>query len=202
MTDTERALTTTSNAKSEHKSLMPSGKVRTAVDLMIWSGTHRDAAAKAAGLTPKSLYNAFRKHHVRQYYLAQLEVLRTSAKAKTFHRLEALADQDENRNAAVAACKVILTDEAPPYSSAAGPSMPGFVIIVPANEMPSDGPVNMANMAPGRPRDVNPPVVDMMSAPAFKPRRPSIEVEVEAEAEPAERQIEPIDPTAFKPPSR
>jgi hypothetical protein len=126
MTDPNRALSTTTNGKM----LMPSGKVRTAVDLMIWSGTHRDDAAKVAGLTPKSLYNAFRKHHVRQYYLAQLEVLRTSAKARTFHRLEELAHQDDNRGAAVKACQVILTDEVRPLAGASGPASPGFTIVI------------------------------------------------------------------------
>jgi hypothetical protein len=76
MIDTEHALSTTPNGKSEHKSLMPSGKVREALDLMIWSGHHRDDAAKAVGLLPKSLYNALRKPHVKQYYAQGLEVLR------------------------------------------------------------------------------------------------------------------------------
>jgi hypothetical protein len=112
-------------------------KVRAAIDFMVWQGHHRDEAAKLAGIKPKSLYNAFRKHHVRAYYLAELGVLRESARARTFHRLEALRDQDDNKAAAVKACQVLeqlgeAAEARPPQQQT-----PGFVIIV--QNAPSHG---------------------------------------------------------------
>jgi hypothetical protein len=81
------------------------GRLKRAIDLMVWQGLTRDDAALKAGLRPHSLYAAFRKSHVKQHYLSECEVLRVSGRAKRLHRLEELAAQDENRNAAVAAIR-------------------------------------------------------------------------------------------------
>jgi hypothetical protein len=51
--------------------------------------------------------NRSRKPHVKAFYLAELGVLRESERPKTFHRLCDLRDQDENKNAAVAAAKAL-----------------------------------------------------------------------------------------------
>lgn len=127
--------------------LEPSGKVRQAIDLMIWQGHHRDDAAKAAGLTPKSLYNAFRKHHVKRYYGSQLEVLRTSARARNFHRLEAIAQQDSNPMAAVGAIKEMerQVSEAP-SGGGAGPTRFAGVTVIVMGAKPDD-PI-LANPSP------------------------------------------------------
>ena len=118
--------------------LEPTGRTRKAVDLMIWSGHHRDQAAKLAGMTPKSLYNALRRHHVRAYYLDQIRVLRESSLAKNHHRLEAIADQDDNRMAAVAAIKTMqhIADEQQATPSRVNRA-PGVVIIVRSSETQS-----------------------------------------------------------------
>ena len=88
------------------KPLAVTGRLKRAIELMVWEGLTRDDAAVKAGLRPHSLYVAFRKPHVKSYYLAEIEVLRLSGRAKRLHRLDALAMQDENKNAAVAAIKV------------------------------------------------------------------------------------------------
>ena len=125
-----RGLLPLDSPKPMRKSRAPGPKVRAAIDLMVWQGHHRDEAAKLAGIKPKSLYNAFRKHHVRAYYVAELGVLRESARAKTFHRLEALRDQDENRAAAVKACQVLEQLGEQTVNSPAVTQAPGFVIII------------------------------------------------------------------------
>jgi len=114
------------------RALEPTGRIRKAVEMMVWQGTKRDDAAGAAGILPKSLYNAFRRHYVKQFYLAQLEVLRTSARARNFHRLEALADQDDNRMAAVAAVKAMeqISDAQPTVHGAGRATSPGVVIVI------------------------------------------------------------------------
>jgi hypothetical protein len=117
-------------ARSERKSLQATSLVRKAIELMVWEGHRRDDAAKAAGMLPKSLYNAFRKHHVRAYYLTQLEVLRTSERARNIHALCSVRDQTDNQMARVNAVKALeqLEDQAP-----AGNSLqrsPGLQIVI------------------------------------------------------------------------
>src|SRR5258707_14279030 len=58
------------------------GKLRTALDLMVWSGERRAEAAEKAGLADSSLRFALRKPHVLQHYNAELAALRTSLRAK------------------------------------------------------------------------------------------------------------------------
>lgn len=112
-------------------------KVAAAIDAMVWAGLIRGEAAKKAGLTEHALYCALRKPHVKAAYLAQCEVLRVSGRAKRLWRLEELAAQDENRNAAVAAIKVAeqIVDVdaerdgrrfAPGFVVIIGPPPPGF----------------------------------------------------------------------------
>ena len=63
---------------------------------MVWQGLSRDDAAAQCGLKPKSLYNGFRLPSVKAYYAAQLEVLRSSEKARNIHRLVAIRDAANN----------------------------------------------------------------------------------------------------------
>ena len=89
------------------------GRLRAALTAMVWQGARRAEAAKISGMTDHSLRAALRKPHVKAWYLAELGVLRESERPKTFHRLCDLRDQDENRNAAVAAAKALeqISDE-------------------------------------------------------------------------------------------
>jgi hypothetical protein len=106
-------------------------KLRKAIALMVWEGHHRDEAAKTAGMLPKSLYNAFRKHHVRRHYLEQLEVLRTSERARNIHALVQVRDQEENKMAVVQAVKAL--EQMNDNEAAVGigqPRTPGFVIVI------------------------------------------------------------------------
>jgi hypothetical protein len=97
---------------------------------MVWQGARRAEAAKIGGMTDHSLRAALRKPHVKAWYLAELGVLRESERPKTFHRLCDLRDQDENKNAAVAAAKALeqISDE--PLRSNATVTSPGVIIRV------------------------------------------------------------------------
>jgi hypothetical protein len=131
MTCSSQALSTPASGKPERQLRTPGAKVRVAIDLMVWQGHHCDEAAKLAEMNPESLYNAFRKHHVRAYYLAELGVPRESARARTFHRLEALRDQDENKAAAVKACQVLEQVGAQAAEArSTQQQVPGLVIVV------------------------------------------------------------------------
>ena len=81
------------------------GRLKVAIETMVWSGACRADAAKISGLTDHSLRAALKKPHVKAAYLAELEVLRLSARARAFHRLVELSEQNDNRGAAVAAVR-------------------------------------------------------------------------------------------------
>jgi hypothetical protein len=105
------------------------GKLRIALTQMVWAGSRRADAAREAGMSNHGLREALKKPHVKAYYLAELGTLRESERAKTFHRLCDLRDQDENKNAAVAAAKALeqIADEAV-VRNAGVTATPGVVI--------------------------------------------------------------------------
>jgi hypothetical protein len=106
------------------------GKLYRAIDAMVWAGASRKEAAEAAGLSDHGLRQALRRPHVLRFYLSECEVLRASGRAKRLHRLEELAAQNNNMNAAVAAIKTAeqITDD-PIMRSGAAPT-PGIVLRV------------------------------------------------------------------------
>ncbi|MGB7833213.1 MAG: hypothetical protein WBL84_13485 [Xanthobacteraceae bacterium] len=87
--------------------LKVTGKLKIAIETMVWSGACRADAAKVSGLTDHSLRSALKKPHVKAAYLAELEVLRLSARARAFHRLVELSEQNDNKGAAVAAVRTM-----------------------------------------------------------------------------------------------
>lgn len=106
------------------------GKIKTAIDAMVWQGLKRDEAATAAGLTDHGLYVALSRPHVRAYYLGQCEVLRTSGRARRIHRLEQIAEQDDNKQAAVNAIKALDYQEDQPAAARIAASAPGLVLVI------------------------------------------------------------------------
>jgi hypothetical protein len=78
------------------------GKLKIAIERLVWFGDRRPDAATAAGLTDHGLRSALRKPHVLGYLRSELALLREVARPRNVHRL-----------AAVAAIKVLeqLTDD-------------------------------------------------------------------------------------------
>ncbi len=111
MTDTTQpfALSTRQALEAVNRSYpgKVTGRLRAALLDMVWKGSRRDDAAKVNNMSIHGLREALRKPHVKAFYHAELGVLRESERPRTFHRLCELRDQDENKNAAVAAAKVI-----------------------------------------------------------------------------------------------
>jgi hypothetical protein len=104
------------------------GKLYKAIDAMVWSAASRKEAAQVAGLTDHGLRQALRRPHVLAFYLSECEVLRASGRAKRLHRLEELAAQDSNMNAAVNAIKVAEQIVEDPVRRGAATPTPGIVI--------------------------------------------------------------------------
>ena len=125
------------------------GKLYKAVEAMVWEGASRKQAAKAASLSDHGLRQALRRPHVLAFYLAECEVLRTSGKAKRLHRLEELALQDENRNAAVAAIKVAEQIVDDPVKRVGAVASPGVVIrVIKVSAVPAE-PSSFVDVRPG-----------------------------------------------------
>ena len=97
---------------------------------MVWQGDKRADAATAAGLTDHGLRSALRKSHVKAAYLAELDLLRTSERARSVHALVDVRDASDNAMARVAAAKELERSavEQPPFAGA--PIRPGLVIVV------------------------------------------------------------------------
>src|ERR1700687_5642337 len=108
------------------------GKLKIALDLMVWEGLKYQDAATKAGLASSSVRFALRKPHVLQHYNAELTALRTSARAQNFHRLDKIADDSKNDMARVAAVKTMenIADQADEKGPRSAVTMPGLQIVI------------------------------------------------------------------------
>jgi hypothetical protein len=112
------------------KILRVTGKNKAAIDAMVWEGLNRADAAKKAGLTDHSLYVALSKPHVKAHYLQQLDVLRTSERARNIHTLAEVRDQTTNQMARVQAVKALEQIDDVESASGRANSLPGLQIVV------------------------------------------------------------------------
>jgi hypothetical protein len=135
----------TKSTRTERNPRAPGRAAREALDLMVFEGINRDEAAKRAGMLPKSLANSLRKPQTKRYYSEALEVLRVSGRARRIHRLEQLAEQDDNKVAAVNAIAALERLDGAAEAAAPGRPSTGFVIMV------VDGRGNAREITPQRP---------------------------------------------------
>jgi hypothetical protein len=129
-------VTTTPEQPRKPQQLRINGRNKTAIDAMVWEGLKRADAAAKAGLKDHALYVALTKPHVKRYYLDQLDVLRTSDRARRYHRLMELGEQNDNKAAAVSALTALehVADQA--VSGGSARPSPGVTIII---EAPREG---------------------------------------------------------------
>jgi hypothetical protein len=83
------------------------GKLKAALDAMVWEGLKRTEAAQKAGLADSSLRFALRKPHVLAYFRAETAALRENLRARNLHRLDQIADTSKNDMAKLASIKVL-----------------------------------------------------------------------------------------------
>jgi hypothetical protein len=116
------------------------GRTRAAIDLMVWRGVPRDMAAAQCGMKAKSLCDAFRLPSVKAYYMAQLEVLRSSERARNIHRLVAIRDAANNMPAVQAIKALEQLDDIAAAQSAGLQRLPGLQIVITSatQALPSD----------------------------------------------------------------
>jgi hypothetical protein len=155
--DRERRSTTRST-RSERNPRAPGRAARQAIDAMVFEGISRDEAAKRAGMLAKSLANSLRKPRTKQYLARQMEVLRTSERARNIHALTAVRDESANAMARVAAVKTLEQISDDPVARPIGPQAPGVCIIIsdrpPARDLPPPARVLdvPASLHPANPR--------------------------------------------------
>jgi hypothetical protein len=140
-------------ARDRSLPLKVTGRLKVAIEAMVWQAASRKDAAAIAGMTDHSLRQALRRSHVMHHYLRECEVLRQSGKAKRLHRLEEIAASDKNQNAAVAAIKAAEQLEEQAQIHARGmATAPGLVIVVTERGAPTHqrGPVIDLEPAPPR----------------------------------------------------
>lgn len=116
--------------------LKVTGKLKNALMLMVWDGQDRKTAADGAGLADHSLREALRKPHVKRFYLDQIDVLRTSQRAKNIHRAMQIRDKADNMPAmhAIKFLEGIADDDADARKS----QSPGVTIIIEAAKREQD----------------------------------------------------------------
>lgn len=107
-----------------------SGRLKAALDDMMWNGTDWDAAAVKAGLRVRSMRLALKRPQVLAYMRRERGVLLASMSPKNLQRLGALRDQDDNKAAAVQAARVLenLTSEVLPGGGGHGRPNAGYLI--------------------------------------------------------------------------
>jgi hypothetical protein len=93
------------------------------------SKTDYAAAAKHANLTAHAVRSALEKPHVKAYYMAQVDVLRTSERARNIHRLVEIRDAADNMPAVIAIKEINRVDETQ-SGVAAQHRAPGVVIVI------------------------------------------------------------------------
>jgi hypothetical protein len=108
------------------------GKLKTALDLMVWDNMKRKDAAEKAGLADSSLRFAFRKPHVMAYYHAELAALRNNLRARNIHRLDGIAETSKNDMAKVGAIKAMeqIADQADERQRPGSVTLPGLQIVI------------------------------------------------------------------------
>jgi hypothetical protein len=90
------------------------GRLKQALDLMIWQAMPWDQAAREVGMTVRNMRLSMNKPHVLAYLRRERGVRLVSGSAKNLARLEELRDQSDNITGAVQAAKTLeqMTSEA------------------------------------------------------------------------------------------
>lgn len=124
--------------------LKVTGKLKVALDAMVWDGKTRDQAAEHARLSIHGLREALKRPHVKQYYSAQIEVLRENERARNIHALVQVRDQTGNQMARVQAVKALeqLSDEANRPGGNHAVQVPGLTIVIGSPAHPAIAPAN------------------------------------------------------------
>lgn len=93
--------------KGDAKPLKVTGRLREALEAMVFKGLKRADAAEAASMTDHGLRQALRRPHVLAFLNEQMEVLRTSARPRALGRITELVEQKDSLRVALEAAKYL-----------------------------------------------------------------------------------------------
>jgi hypothetical protein len=121
------------------------GKLRAALDAMVWEGLEWDAAAQSVEYAKQSMRKSLQRSEVLAYLRHEREVLRASIAPRNIHRLREIRDADNNMPA-VNAIKVLeqLGDEQQSRGGSGASASPGVTIRV----------VNVIQSSPSAPHNI------------------------------------------------
>jgi len=162
MTDDDKPITRQAiAAQNRSGKLTVSGKLKGALDEMLYKGSRRADAAKVSGMTDHGLREALKKPHVKAYYNAGLEVLRTSETARNIFSLAQVRDTSDNGMAVVSAAKTLeqLAEPNRPGGFGGGRGKTGYYIDLSEPETP--GVVIQIINSPARPQTPGDNAVDI-----------------------------------------
>jgi hypothetical protein len=163
-----RSITPRKDQRKRKRGLTPA--VRVAIDAMIFERCSRAEACQRAGFSERAFYMALEKPEVAAYWNQQIEMLRTGERARNIQRLAEIRDQDENRNAAVAAVKQLEgpQDEAAARLAAGVPSL-GMTIQIISPQPASPVTIDARRMPAPYSRSLPEPDPEPPPRPIFRP---------------------------------
>ena len=164
MTDDAKPTRQAIAAQGRSGKLTVSGKLKVALDHMLFAAASRPERAKLAGMTDHSLRTALRKAHVRAYYNAGLEVLRTSERARNIAAMARVRDTSDNGVAVVTAAKALeqLAEPNGPGGIGGGRGRSGYIIDL--SDPPTPGLVILIH--PAKDRREGDDAIDVTPTPA------------------------------------
>jgi|ERR1041385_2506016 hypothetical protein len=112
------------------------GKLKVAIELIVFEGKALDEAAKGAGLTTYTLRQALGKAHVIAHLKARREVLRASICGSNILRLGQIRDAADNMPAIQAIRTLEDLDAAPATAGSGASASPGITIRI-INQAPA-----------------------------------------------------------------
>jgi hypothetical protein len=135
MTDTTTPSTVSRQQLAAQDRSLPgkvTGRLKTAITAMVWDGASRKEAAQVAGLSDHGLRQALRRAHVKRFYLSELDVLRTSERARNVFALVDVRDNSSNSMSRVQAARTLeqLTEQAESRPRGQYQQVPGLTIVI------------------------------------------------------------------------
>lgn len=137
---TTKALTT-GGEKSRPKPI--GARLKVSLDAMAFEGLPMDEAAQRGGLTCSAVRKALLRPHILNYLREQRQVVQTAEMPRTFRRMVTLLHQDDNKAAAVAAGRTLMTnaqDETPTFGAGSQQRVAGIVVQIVTAPAPLDTP--------------------------------------------------------------
>jgi hypothetical protein len=127
------------------------GKLKTALDSIVYDGKPWAEAAREAGLTTQAVRKALGKHHVQAYLKRERQVFRAAASGANIHHAIDVRDQKVNQTARIQAIRYLdgisEQDERTPGGQAVSP---GVVVQVNVNRGPAEADETVIEISSGQ----------------------------------------------------